>query len=183
MDPTAPKLPTPSLPCASGAWGTRYVGILDNLPLDPRSVHANAVQPLLLQSPGTIHTARVIPFYGAQALHLVSMPPILSITPISLASLSSLILNEVCIDHLTRGRPGVKMFFTDSFLLCGVYPGAAVARRLRELPCLRFIKILITSNHTVYSGLLCVKFFPYRSCASSNSAISTSPPSCAPRKN
>ena len=33
------------------------------------------------------------------------------------------------------------MLFTDDFLLCGAYPGAAVAERLRELPNLRFLKI------------------------------------------
>lgn len=56
-------------------------------------------------------------------------------------------INEECVDQWTQGKPG-GMFLTDNFLLCGAYPGAAVAERLRELPHLRFLKIYKRHDQT-----------------------------------
>ena len=59
-------------------------------------------------------------------------------------SSSSLVINEECIDQWS---PEATLL-TDNFLLCGAYPGAAVAERLRELPQLYFLKIYKQHDQT-----------------------------------
>ena len=46
-----------------------------------------------------------------------------------------------CWDQQCGGLPRDEYYFTDNFLLCGAYPGAALAERLRELPRCRSLKM------------------------------------------
>ncbi|EPS95188.1 hypothetical protein FOMPIDRAFT_1062863 [Fomitopsis schrenkii] len=63
----------------------------------------------------------------------------------------SLALLDECWDQQCGGRPRPKYLYTDDFLLCGAYPGAALAERLQELPRCRSVKM--HKNNDLKHGL------------------------------